>query len=175
MARKAAIQVEGLDRTLNALKLIDPEAMKALRVGFRKATDDIIKKARQNVPDRPLTNYGKWTAWYDGRDLSWNAKSIRSRMRAQVWSTRRNAALRLVSNNPAGAIWENAGSQGALKTTRADRVTQSQAFNRLANSQSEPPRLLVKTWKDEKGIRQTYTEVTRLIRDAERRVQAAMR
>lgn len=172
---KAAIKVTGLDRTLRALSVIDPEAMKALRRGFRDAAGPIVDKAKRNAPDRPLSNYGQWRAWSDGRDLSWNPQRVRRGMKTQVTTGRRNAGLRLISRDPAGAIWENAGSQGALKTTRADRVGQSRAFNRLANSQGEPPRLLVGTWKEEKGIRSTYYSVGRLIQQAEARVQAAMR
>jgi len=174
MAR-AAIKVEGLDKTLRALSVIDPEAMKALRRGFRKASGSIIDKAKRNAPDRPLRNYGRWKAWSDGRDLSWDANKVRRGMTTQVSTGRRNAGLRLLSKNPAAAIWENAGSTGEMRTTRADRVSQSRAFNRLANAESEAPRLLVKTWKEEKGVKQTYVAVTQLIRDAEDRVQAAMR
>jgi len=172
---QAAIKVEGLDKTLRALSVIDPEAMKALRRGFREASSSIIDKARRDAPDRPLRNYGRWKAWSDGRDLSWDANKVRRGMTTQVSTGRRNAGLRLLSKNPAAAIWENAGSQGALKTTRADRVSQSQAFNRLANAQGKPPRLLVGTWKQEKGVKQTYIAVGRLIQAAETRVQAAMR
>jgi hypothetical protein len=82
--------------------------------------------------------------------------------------------LRLVNRSAAGAIWETAGSKGNMQSTRADRVNQSRAFNRLANGSGAPPRLLVRTWKEEKGIRQTYTAVGKLIADATDRVQRAM-
>jgi hypothetical protein len=172
---KAEIKVTGLDKTIRALRIIDPEAMKALRVGFRSAANPILEKARERVPDRPLRNYGRWTAWYDGRDLSWNPEKARRGMTSRVTTGRRNAGLQLISRHPAAAMYENAGSKNMLKTTRADRVNQARAFNTLANKAGEPPRLLVGTWKQEKGIKQTYIAVGRLIQQAEARVQEAMR
>jgi hypothetical protein len=62
-----------------------------------------------------------------------------------------------------------------MRTTRADRVNQSRAFNQLANGRDPAPRLLVGTWKQEKGIKQTYIAVGSLIKQAEARVQEAMR
>jgi hypothetical protein len=50
------------------------------------------------------------------------------------------------------------------------------AFNRAINSRyGQAPRLLVRTWKQEQGIKTTYKAVGREIRKAEQRVQAAMR
>lgn len=170
----AAIKVEGLEKTLRALKIIDPEANKALRQGFRKATQDIVDTARRRVPGRPLGNWGEWTSWKGGRDLSWSQAKVKSGITQSITAGRNRASLRLVNRNAAGAIWETAGSKGNMQSTRGDRVNQSRAFNRLANASGAPPRLLVRTWKEEKGIRQTYTAVGKLIADATDRVQRAM-
>lgn len=170
----AAIKVEGLEKTLNALKVIDPEAMKAMRLGFKDASAPILNKAKQRVTQRPMSNYGRWRAWASGRDLSWDASKVTRGIRSQVSVTKRGASLRLVNASVPGAVWENAGSQGGLKSTRADRVNQSKAFNALANGYGEAPRLLVYTWKQEKGIRTTYVAVGKLIKDAEERVQKAL-
>jgi hypothetical protein len=175
MSGKPGIRVEGLNTTLRALKVIDPEAMKAFRKGFKTAVEPIVSKAKGSVPDRPFRNYGRWTASADGRDLSWDARRVRRGMTTSVTASRRGAALRIVSKDPAGAIWENAGSQMAFRSTRPDRIEQARAFNRLANAYGNPPRLLVRTWKVEKGIRTTYVAVGKLIGEAEQRVQRAMR
>jgi hypothetical protein len=172
---KADIKVTGLDKTLRALRLIDPEAMKALRVGFKNAATPILDKAKAKASDPPLSGWGQWKSWSSGRDLSWNSTKVRRGLASQVTVGRRNAGLRLVNRDPAGAIWETAGSKMDMRTTRADRVNQSRAFNQLANGRDPAPRLLVGTWKQEKGIKQTYIAVGGLIKQAEARVQEAMR
>jgi hypothetical protein len=165
----ASITVQGLDVTLRALKIIDPEAMKALRVGFKEAATPVLKVAKERVPAKPLSGWGGW-----GGRLDYDQEKVRRGLRSQVSVTRTRANLRLVNSSPAGAIWETAGSKMEMKGTRPDRVNQSRAFNTFANGQSAAPRLLVRTWKQEKGIRQTYTAVGKLIAAAERRVQNAV-
>jgi hypothetical protein len=172
---KAAIEVKGLDTTLRALSIIDPGAMKALRVGFKDAATPILDKAKAEVANPPVSGWGQWKSWRSGRDLSWNGTKVRRGLASQVTMGRRNAGLRLVNRDPAGAIWETAGSKMDMRTTRADRVNQSRAFNQLANGRDPAPRLLVGTWKQEKGIKQTYIAVGSLIKQAEARVQEAMR
>jgi hypothetical protein len=172
---KADIKVTGLDKTLRALRLIDPEAMKALRVGFKNAATPILDKAKGKVANPPVSGWGPWKSWSSGRDLSWNGAKVRRGLASQVTTGRRTAGLSLVNRDPAGAIWETAGSKMDMRTTRADRVNQSRAFNQLANNRNPAPRLLVGTWKQEKGIRQTYIAIGGLIKQAEARVQAAMR
>jgi hypothetical protein len=72
--------------------------------------------------------------------------------------------MRLVNSNAAGAVFETAGSRNP-----------GSQFNKVLIARyGDAPRLLVRTWKQEKGIRQTYTAVGRLIADAERRVQDAV-
>jgi hypothetical protein len=171
---KASVTLRGVDTTLRALKIIDPEAMKALRVGFKDAATPILNKAKSNVPARPLSGWGGWINDKDGRDLSWDSSKVQRGLRSKVSVSKKRAGLQLVNASPAGAIWEMAGSKDAQRNVRTSRVNQSKAFNRLANGRSDPPRLLVKTWKEEKGIKQTYVAVTKLIGDAESRVQKAM-
>ena len=170
----AQVTLRGLDTTLRALKVIDPEAMKALRVGFKNAATPILNKTKSNVPGRPLSGWGGWVNDKNGRDLSWDQSKVKRGLRSKVSVSKKRAGLQLVNASPQGSIWETAGSKNAQEGVRAFRVNQSRAFNRLAMGQSAPPRLLVKTWKQEKGIKQTYTAVGKLIADAEKRVQDAV-
>jgi hypothetical protein len=81
-----------------------------------------------------------------------------------------------VSRNAAAAVFENAGSRNDQARTNPRYRAQSLAFNRAINSRyGQAPRLLVRTWKQEQGIKTTYKAVGREIRKAEQRVQAAMR
>jgi len=161
MANGASIEVKGLQTTLRALKIIDPEAMKAMRKGFREAAKPIIDKAKDRVPEpSALSNWGRW-----GGRLDWDSSKVKRGLKSQISVTKRYAAFRLVSSNAAGAIYENAGSQSP----------NSRLVQGLDNSGRGPaPRLLVRTWKEEKGIRLLHTKVGRLIQDAQDRVQRAI-
>lgn len=156
----AAIKVTGVDRTLRALRVIDPEAMKAFRSGFKDAATPILDKAKAEVTGPPLSGWGKW-----GGRLDFNDRKVRTGIRSQVSVRRRDANLRLVSSNAAGAVYENAGSRNP-----------NSQFNRaLIDRHGGAPRLLVRTWKQEKGIKQMHLAVGRLIERAEARVQESMR
>jgi hypothetical protein len=155
----ASITVQGLDVTLRALKIIDPEAMKALRVGFKDAATPVLETAKAQVRSRPISGWGGW-----GGRLDYSESDVRRGLRSQVSVTRSRAAMRLVNSNAAGAVFETAGSRNP-----------GSQFNKVLIARyGDAPRLLVRTWKQEKGIRQTYTAVGRLIADAERRVQDAV-
>lgn len=160
----APITVTGLDETLRALRTVDPEAMKALRVGFKAASEPILKKAKGNVPQRPMSGWGSW-----GGRKDWNASKVQSGLRSQVSVTKTRANLRLVNANVAGAIFETAGSKNNQARTPRQYRKLSRQFNALLNDRyGKAPRLLVRTWKQEKGIKQMYTKVGELIAQAER-------
>ena len=160
MAR-ATIQVRGLQHTLRALQVIDPEAMKALRRGFRQAAEPIIEKTKRRVPARPMTNWGDW-----GERLDWDSNQVKRGLKTQITVAKKYAAFRLVSNSAAGAVYENAGSKSPYSKFTLGLVR---------SGQGPEPRLLVKTWKEEKGIKTIYTQVGRLIEDATNRVAEAVR
>jgi hypothetical protein len=171
MMARAAIKVDGLEKTLRALSVIDPEQMKAFRTGFRQAAQPIIQKAQSRVPTVPLSGWNDW-----GQRLDWNQQKAKTGITTSVTASRRSARLRLVSRNAAAAVFENAGSRNDQARTNPRYRAQSLAFNRAINSRyGQAPRLLVRTWKQEQGIKTTYKAVGREIRKAEQRVQAAMR
>jgi hypothetical protein len=176
MATQPAIKVEGLDVTLRALRTIDPAALRALRKGFADVTKPIITKTKAVVPAKALSGWGDWNSSRDGRNLGFDQTAVRKGITSQVSVTRRAARLRLISKNPGGAIYENIGSKADQKQTNPYYIPQSKAFIRnISARHGKPGRLLVHTWKQEKGIKQTYKAVGRLIADAEKRVQEAIR
>ena len=163
----APITVEGLDDTLRALRTVDPEAMKALRKGFKAVATPILDKAKKNVPAQPMSGWGNW-----GGRKNYKKSAVESGLRSQVSVTKTRANLRLVNANPAGAIFETAGSKNNQARTPRQYRKLSRHFNGLLNQRfGKAPRLLVRTWKQEKGIRQTYTQVGRLIEEAERTIE----
>ena len=161
MARGAAIEVRGLQHTLRALRIIDPEAMKAFRLGFKQATQPIVDKTKARVPARPMSGWGEWS-----ERLDWDSNRVKRGLKSQVSITKRRAILRLRSGDAAGAVYENAGSKSPLSPFVRGLVT---------SARGEQPRLLVKTWKEEKGIKAIHVEVGRLVRDAQDRVASAVR
>ena len=166
MARGAAISVRGLQHTLRALSVIDPEQMKAFRRGFKDATQPIIDKAKRRVPAQPMSGWGTWS----GR-LDWDSNRVKRGLKSQVSVTKRRAILRLRSNDAAGAVFENAGS----KSPSSPFVRGLVASAGKNGFEAEQPRLLVRTWKEEKGIKSVYKAVDGLIEDAVNRVASAVR
>ena len=159
MAGRAVIEVKGLEKTLRALSVIDPEVNKSFRRGFRDVGNEIFDLTKRRTPLQPLTNWGGW-----GERLDWDAARARRQMSARVSAGARRASLRLVSKNPAAALFENAG-----------RIQPNSPFNRTIRSKfGAEPRLLLRTWKDEKGIRRVYTAVGRLVEMATERVNRAI-
>jgi hypothetical protein len=161
------IEVRGLDETLRALRTLEPKAMSALRKGFKQATTPILDKAKAQVPGRPLSRWGRW----NGR-LDFNQAEVQKGLRAQVSVTKRRANLRLINASAPGAVFETAGNKNDQKRTHPKYHSQSRAFNRqIIDQYGEGPRLLVKTWKQEKGIRTTFVAVKKLIADAEAEIE----
>lgn len=166
-ARGAAIEVKGLQHTLRALQVIDPDAMKAFRRGFREATLPIIEKAKRRVPAKPMSGWGSW----DGGSRDWDSNRVKRGLKSQVSVTKRRAILRLRSNDAAGAIFENAGSESPTSPFVQGLV----ASAKKNGFEADQPRLLVRTWKEEKGIKAVHVKVDRLVEDAMARVASAVR
>jgi hypothetical protein len=171
---QAGINVEGLDKTLGALRIIDPEMKKNLNKEMVRSVRPIIAKVKGNVPNRPARNWGGWIESREsGRDLSWDPSVVKRGIRTSTANSRTNSSgvrsqFRLLNKSIAGAIYEKAGLGSGNGTV------QSQYFVRNLSMYGKPPRLLVKTWREEKG----YTVVAKAMRgvvdQAEQRVKAAM-
>ncbi len=126
--------------------------MSALRKGFKQTATPILDKAKAEVVSSPLSGWGQWR----GR-LDWDQGKIQKGLRSQVSVTKRSANMRLLNASAAGAVFETAGSKNP-----------GSQFNKvIMDRYGDAPRLLVKTWKREKGIKTTFVAVQRLISEAE--------
>jgi hypothetical protein len=135
---------------------MEPKAMSALRKGFKQTATPILDKAKAEVVSSPLSGWGQWR----GR-LDWDQGKIQKGLRSQVSVTKRSANMRLLNASPAGAVFETAGSKNP-----------GSQFNRvIMDRYGDAPRLLVKTWKREKGIKTTFVAVKKLIAEAEAEVE----
>jgi len=171
---QAGINVEGLDKTLNALRIIDPELKKNLNREMVKSVRPIITKTKNRVVTRPARNWGKWTESDTGRDLSWNAGTVKKGIGTSTANARAISGVRgqfrLMNKSAAGAIFENAGARGG------NGSVQSRFFLRnIALHGGKPPRLLVQTWREEKGYTVVALAMRGVVTKAEQRVEAAMR
>lgn len=169
---RPGINVENLDKTLNALRVIDPEMKKNLNKEMVKSVRPIVTKTKNLVPARPARNWGGWSN--RGRDLGWNPAVVKRGIATSTANARAagggvRSQFRLLNKSPAGAIYETAGSRGGNGTL------QSKFFLRNLELGGKPPRLLVKTWREEKGYTVVAGAMRGVVGQAEARVNQAMR
>jgi hypothetical protein len=178
MAGKAAIQLEGLDATLNALKTISPTFHKEARKRIRKVPAEVQKmtKARVPTPQRPMRNWGSWSrkgglysrSIKDVGALRWDATAAKGGIKLLTGGQRLN--VRLINKSASGAVFEMAGSKNNNAASSAGRQ-----FNDNLKWFGAAPRLLIATWREEKGIKRTASEMGKVAKFAEERVNEVVR
>ena len=177
MAGKAAIQLEGLDATLNALKTISPTFHKEARKRIRKVPAEVQKKTKARVPtQRPMRNWGSWSrkgglygrSMNDVGALRWDATAVKGGIKLLTGGQRLN--VRLINKSGPGAVFEMAGSKNDNSASSPGRQ-----FNDNLKWFGAAPRLLVQTWRDEQGIKRTASEMGKVAKFAEERCKEALR
>lgn len=177
MAGKTLSQVEGLDVTLNALKLIDPTFHKEARKRIRKVPAEVQKKTKARVPtQRPMRNWGSWSrkgglygrSMNDVGALRWDATAVKGGIKLLTGGQRLN--VRLINKSGPGAVFEMAGSKNDNSASSPGRQ-----FNDNLKWFGAAPRLLIATWREEKGIKRTASEMGKVAKFAEERVNEVVR
>jgi hypothetical protein len=177
MAGKTLSQVEGLDVTLNALKLIDPTFHKEARKRIRKVPAEVQKKTKARVPtQRPMRNWGSWSrkgglygrSMNDVGALRWDATAVKGGIKLLTGGQRLN--VRLINKSGPGAVFEMAGSKNDNSASSPGRQ-----FNDNLKWFGAAPRLLIATWREEKGIKRTASEMGKVAKFAEERCKEALR
>ena len=177
MAGKAAVEIEGLDTTLNALKSISPTFHKEARKRIRAVPADVQKKTKAKVPtNRPMRNWGSWSrvgglygrSMNDVGALRYDAQAIRSGIKLLTGGQRLN--VRLLNKSGPGVVFERAGLRNNNAAGSAGRV-----FNDNLKWFGVAPRLLIHTWREEKGITRTASEMGKVAKFAEERVKEMIR
>lgn len=148
------MDVQGLRTTLAALKVIDPVLAKRTRANLTKVQRDIATKTRRRAPVQALSGWGTW-----GGRLDYDVGQVRGGIKALSGGAKLN--LRLINKSAQGVIFERAG-EGTPSSPLALSLTKMYG---------EPPRLLVKTWREEKGITKAASAIGRAKRFAEARVE----
>lgn len=106
------VRIENVREVRKIISQLAPEVKKALDKANREAAAPLLTLARNNFPESPMRNWGKWTD-KRGRDLSYNAAEVRKgikikagkRSKKSAWS----AVTQIQNTTPAGAIFEMAG------------------------------------------------------------------
>ena len=177
-SKQHGIVLYGLDDTLAALKLIDPTVQREARKRIRSVPTEVAKKTRAKVPDRPMRNWGGWSrrggVGSDGRTdfasvgaLRWDQSAVKSGIKVLTGGQKLN--VRLVNKSGPGAVFEMAGTRNNFSKPAGEVFTSNLRWYGTA------PRLLVQTWRDEKGIKRTASEMGKVARFAEEQVKARMR
>jgi len=107
-----SVTIENVAKVRRIINSFAPEIKKALDQANRATAAPLSNMAKSNLPESPMSNWGKWTD-ARGRDLSYNAANVRKgikikagrRSRTSPWS----AVTELQNTTAAGAIFEMAG------------------------------------------------------------------
>ena len=166
MAKQAMVTVVGLDEVMASVGEFDPKARKAIADGLKKVPNEIADKTRRRAPGRALTNWGSWSRRGGKRDdgstnfsdvgaLTFDQAAIAKGIKVLHGGKRMN--VRLVNRAPSGAAFEMVGS----------KRPGTQFNSAVASKWGPAPRLLVRTWREEKGITKTASAIGREMRKAE--------
>lgn len=122
----AQVNITGLKETLKVLKEADADYSKEIQKRIRTAAGRVLKDARDDAPSgNALRNWGSWGYSYtykrgsrkgqsNTRGFDFTGTDVRRNMKTTRASMRKRGAvisnyLGLISNDPAGIIWQTAG------------------------------------------------------------------
>jgi hypothetical protein len=166
MAKQTAVTVVGLDEVMAGIGKFDADARKAIAAGITKVPKEVADKTRRKTPGRALSGWGQWsrrgaknedgsTNFSDVGALTFDQAAIAKGIKVLPGGKRMN--VRLVNRAASGAAFEMVGSKNPT----------SQFAKAVAGRWGPAPRLLVRTWREEKGITKTASAIGREMRKAE--------
>lgn len=165
MAKRTAVQVEGLKDVMAAVDKLNANASKAIAEGLQKVPKEVADKTRRRVPGQALSGWGGWSRTDSGMSgvgaLRFDKTDIDRKIKVLSGGKRMN--VRLVNQAASGAVFETAGR----------RNPGSQFNQALANRWGPAPRLLIRTWREERGVAKTASAVGREMRKAENLLRRA--
>jgi hypothetical protein len=175
----APVTLKNLTEYMNALKVIDPAMAKALRAEMKKPAQKIAASARDEAPPGPLIhNYGQWKRGQDGFDLSYDRSQVQRGIKVTTAKSRisgsevgASSALRIVSSNAVGILYEKigkrSGSGTAVRNGKKVSWPQGRHFIRaITGDYSQAPRLLLRIWKRDRGITKSAAAAHRVAEQA---------
>ena len=166
MAKQAMVTVVGLDEVMAGIGKFDTDARKAIADGLVKVPKEIAETTKRKTPGNALSGWGSWsrrgaknadgsTNFADVGALTFDQAAITKGIKVLRGGKRMN--VRLVNRAASGAAFEMVGSKNPS----------TQFARAVAGRWGPAPRLLVRTWREEKGITKTASAVGREMRKAE--------
>ena len=166
------IEAEGVAKALRILGNLDKELAKEIKKELKAAATPVVKAAKQDVPTRPLSNWGSWTT-PNNRDLSWDKRKVQAGLKvvsrtskervsftdregnARKKYTKQIALLQLRNESIPGHIYELAGSK-----------SKSPFSQNLISRHGQPKRLLFKALEPQepriqRDVRATVDKIER--------------
>jgi len=133
------IEVRGAAAVTEAIFRLDKELWKELQQDVKKAGDVAAKEAGQNMPARPLRNWGKWIEFSGrGNYLYYESGSVRAfksgfRSKSRGGFREVYSVISPAKSNVAGAIFLLAGSVDGTKSQHPQGRERSARFKRRLN------------------------------------------
>ena len=120
MAANTTVTVVGVKETLRELQRMEPELAKEIKRDFKQIVDPIVKDARGQVSELPLSGFAR--NWKAGALLPWNRNAVSKSIIARFSNRRRGNSLAVFSvtmKSPAGTIFDMAGRGSANRLASA--------------------------------------------------------
>lgn len=178
---RAGVTIYGLDGTKRLMRLVAPELKQEMDKAIRETMEPVVRSARANVTtNAPLSRWGQsvhargsrpsyspYGRRWDYSRLEWDPGEARREIKVRQSGRRGRgrvvkSAVRVVSDNPAAAVWETMG-RGASNTNMARTA-------RRLNGMTG--KILYKAWDQSNAGQEAMREVEQVVREYERRLDA---
>ena len=114
------VTIDNVKETRRAMTKFAPEVKKALDKANREAGKPMLNLAKGQFVDQPMTNWGRWIAKKDGRNLSWSQaeaqRGIKIKQRGRAKRSPYSGVLQIRNESAVGAIFEMAGRRNKPST-----------------------------------------------------------
>jgi hypothetical protein len=168
------VEMPNIKKVLKVLQQNDAEFLGEQMKLIEEAVEPVMQRVYDTTPDQPLLNWGKWREASDrGKQLKWNYRAALFGLQLKSAGGGRrlgnnSAGIVLMNSDPRAAIFEIAGmGNGSRNKLNPGR---SRGFRETLNQyHGAGPRLLVKAWREEKGITRAAKATYQAIEAMERR------
>ena len=131
------VTIDNVKETRRLMTKFAPEVKKALDKANREAGKPMLNLAKGKFVDQPMTNWGRWIAKKDGRNLGWSQaeaiKGIKIKQRGRARRSPYSGVLQIRNESAVGAIFEMAGRRNQPSTPQG-----AQFIENLQNIVSVP-------------------------------------
>jgi hypothetical protein len=130
------IVVTGLKEAQKAMRSLQPDLEKNLKVEIKASLLPIVKKARGYVPTS-ISGLSNWLS-FEGRFPRFNPALVKRGIKSEVFPTRHKGSgfislVRVVNATAAGAIFETAGRKSGAQGQKWNRKSASHNYSHSRN------------------------------------------